>query len=129
MLRTVYDDDHEAFRKTIRDFIESEVVPVYDDRYAAGIVPREFYNALGELAVYGIEVAEEYGGAGIESYKFQAVPHHRPLPAAARRLRLHHRVPGGPTFRRQPRQSHIRRHQRGDEVDHRQEHGAVTAWA
>jgi alkylation response protein AidB-like acyl-CoA dehydrogenase len=73
MLRTVYDDDHEAFRKTIRDFIESEVVPVYDDWYASGIVPREFYHKLGELGVFGIEVAEEYGGAGIESYKFQAV--------------------------------------------------------
>jgi len=73
MLRTVYDDDHEAFRKTVRDFIESEVVPVYDDWCAAGIVPREFYNQLGELGVFGIEVAEEYGGAGIESYKFQAV--------------------------------------------------------
>ena len=73
MLRTVYDDDHEAFRKTIRDFIESEVVPVYDDWCTAGIVPREFYNKLGELGVFGIEVAEEYGGAGIESYKFQAV--------------------------------------------------------
>jgi alkylation response protein AidB-like acyl-CoA dehydrogenase len=73
MLRTVYDDDHEAFRKTIRDFIESEVVPVYDDWYASGIVPREFYHKLGELGVFGIEVPEEYGGAGIESYKFQAV--------------------------------------------------------
>jgi alkylation response protein AidB-like acyl-CoA dehydrogenase len=73
MLRTVYHDDHEAFRKTIRDFIESEVVPVYDDWYASGIVPREFYHKLGELGVFGIEVAEEYGGAGIESYKFQAV--------------------------------------------------------
>jgi alkylation response protein AidB-like acyl-CoA dehydrogenase len=73
MLRTVYDDDHEAFRKTIRDFIESEVVPVYDDWYSSGIVPREFYHKLGELGVFGIEVAEEYGGAGIESYKFQAV--------------------------------------------------------
>ncbi|MET0455938.1 MAG: acyl-CoA dehydrogenase family protein [Mycobacterium sp.] len=73
MRRTVYDDDHEAFRKTLRDFIESEVVPVYDDWYAAGVVPREFYYKLGELGVFGIEVAEEYGGAGIASYKFQAV--------------------------------------------------------
>ena len=73
MRRTVYDYDHEAFRKTLRDFIESEVVPVYDDWYAAGVVPREFYYKLGELGVFGIEVAEEYGGAGIASYKFQAV--------------------------------------------------------
>jgi acyl-CoA dehydrogenase len=73
MLRTVYGDDHEAYRKTLRDFIESEVVPVYADWYSSGMVPREFYYRLGALGVFGIEVAEEYGGAGIDSYKFQAV--------------------------------------------------------
>ena len=31
MLRTVYNEDHEAFRSMIRDFIESEVVPVYSE--------------------------------------------------------------------------------------------------
>ena len=73
MKRTLYDDDHETYRKTLRDFIESRVVPVYDEWYASGIVPREFYRELGELGVFGIEVAEEFGGAGIESYKFQAI--------------------------------------------------------
>ncbi|RDI49906.1 acyl-CoA dehydrogenase family protein [Nocardia mexicana] len=73
MQRTVYNDDHEAFRETARKFIESEVVPVYDDWYEAGIVPREFYYKLAELGAFGIEVPEQYGGAGIESFKFQAV--------------------------------------------------------
>jgi acyl-CoA dehydrogenase len=73
MLRTVYGEDHEAYRKTLRDFIEAEVVPVFDDWYSTGMVPREFYHRLGELGVFGIEVDEKYGGAGIESYKFQAV--------------------------------------------------------
>ena len=52
-------------------------------------------------------------------------PGHRPLPATARRLRLHQRVPDRPPVRRQPRQPDLRRHQRGDEDDHRQGHGAV----
>ena len=73
MKRTLYDDDHETYRKTLRDFIESEVVPVFDQWYESGIVPRDFYLKLGELGVFGIEVAEEFGGAGIESYKFQAI--------------------------------------------------------
>ncbi|MFE4827209.1 acyl-CoA dehydrogenase family protein [Streptomyces sp. NPDC056672] len=73
MRRTVYNEDHEAFRETIRAFIEAEVVPVYDEWYAAGQAPREFYHQLGELGVFGIEVPEEYGGAGEESFKFQAV--------------------------------------------------------
>ncbi|MFI5616794.1 acyl-CoA dehydrogenase family protein [Streptomyces sp. NPDC051567] len=73
MRRTVYTEDHEAFRETIRAFIEAEVVPVYDEWYAAGQVPREFYYKLGELGVFGIEVPEEFGGAGLETFKFEAV--------------------------------------------------------
>ncbi|MFI6081424.1 acyl-CoA dehydrogenase family protein [Streptomyces sp. NPDC051217] len=73
MRRSVYNEDHEAFRETLRAFIEAEVVPVYDEWYAEGLVPREFYYKLGELGIFGIEVPEEYGGAGEESFKFQAV--------------------------------------------------------
>ncbi|MER7045800.1 MULTISPECIES: acyl-CoA dehydrogenase family protein [Streptomyces] len=73
MRRSVYNEDHEAFRDTVRAFVEAEVVPVYDEWYAAGQVPREFYYKLGELGVFGIEVPEEYGGAGEESFKYQAI--------------------------------------------------------
>ncbi len=48
MRRTVFNEDHEAFRETLRDFIEAEVVPVYPEWYDAGIVPREFYYKLAE---------------------------------------------------------------------------------
>ncbi|MGQ4515565.1 acyl-CoA dehydrogenase family protein [Streptomyces sp. DW26H14] len=73
MRRTVYNEDHESFRQTLRAFIEAEVVPQYEEWLAAGQAPRDFYYKLGELGVFGIEVPEEYGGAGIESFKFQAV--------------------------------------------------------
>lgn len=73
MRRTVFDDDHESFRQTLRAFIEAEVAPHYQEWYEEGIVPRELYLKLGELGVFGIEVPEEYGGAGIESFKFAAI--------------------------------------------------------
>ncbi|MFD4301610.1 acyl-CoA dehydrogenase family protein [Streptomyces albidoflavus] len=73
MRRTVYNEDHEAFRDTLRSFIEAEVVPVYDEWLAAGQAPREFYYKLGELGIFGIEVPEEFGGAGEESFKCQAI--------------------------------------------------------
>jgi alkylation response protein AidB-like acyl-CoA dehydrogenase len=69
----VFNEDHEAFRETIRAFIQAEVVPVYDEWLAAGQAPRDFYYKLGELGVFGIEVPEEFGGAGETSFKFQAV--------------------------------------------------------
>ncbi|MCL2541454.1 MAG: acyl-CoA dehydrogenase family protein [Nocardioidaceae bacterium] len=73
MRRTVFDEDHESFRSTLRSFIESEVVPHYQEWFEEGIVPKDLYLKLGELGVFGIEVPEEHGGAGIESFKFSAI--------------------------------------------------------
>ncbi|MFD0904278.1 acyl-CoA dehydrogenase family protein [Actinomadura sediminis] len=73
MRRTLFNEDHEAFRDTIRAFIEAEVAPYYEEWEAAGHPPRDFYNKLGELGVFGIQVPEEYGGAGETSFKYQAV--------------------------------------------------------
>jgi long-chain-acyl-CoA dehydrogenase len=73
MRRTIFTEDHEAFRQVIRAFIEAEVVPHYAEWLAAGQVPREFYLTLARLGVFGIEVPTEYGGSGITSFKYSAV--------------------------------------------------------
>ena len=73
MRRTVFNEDHEAFRQVLRDFIEAEVTPHYQEWYEAGIVPRDFYYKLAELGLFGIEVPEEYGGAGLTSFKYSAI--------------------------------------------------------
>jgi acyl-CoA dehydrogenase len=73
MRRSVFDEDHESFRQTLRSFIAAEVVPYYDEWFNEGIVPRELYAKLGELGIFGISVPEEYGGAGLESHKFTAI--------------------------------------------------------
>jgi acyl-CoA dehydrogenase len=71
--RTVFGPDHEAFRSMIREFIAEEIVPVYPEWEERGRVPREFYKRLGELGVFGMEIPEEYGGAGETSFRFHAV--------------------------------------------------------
>jgi alkylation response protein AidB-like acyl-CoA dehydrogenase len=73
MQRTVFDEDHESFRQTLRSFIQAEVVPHYDEWFTAGIVPRELYGKLADLGIFGISVPEEYGGAGLDSHKFTAI--------------------------------------------------------
>src|SRR5690348_17349080 len=73
MRRTNFNDDHDTFRKTLRAFLETEVVPVFDEWFEAGQAPRDFYYKIGELGVFGIEVPEEYGGAGVQSFKYQAI--------------------------------------------------------
>ncbi|MFG2000527.1 acyl-CoA dehydrogenase family protein [Spirillospora sp. NPDC048911] len=73
MRRTVFDDDHEAFRAIVRDVLAREVVPVFPEWEKAGAAPRDFYRLLGKLGVLGVRVPEEYGGGGQRSFKFNAV--------------------------------------------------------
>lgn len=73
MQRTVFNEDHEAFRATVRDFVAKEVTPVHEKWEEDGHPPRDFYRRLGELGVLGIQVPEEYGGGGESSLKFNVV--------------------------------------------------------
>ena len=73
MQRTIFDEDHEAFRGTVRQFFEKQVAPDFPAWERAGHPPREFYHRAAELGIVGIQVPEEYGGAGVESYKFNAI--------------------------------------------------------
>ncbi|MFD9393297.1 acyl-CoA dehydrogenase family protein [Streptomyces sp. NPDC060000] len=73
MRRTVFQDEHEAFRTQLRELIGAEVVPVYSEWETAGRVPRDFYRKLGKLGIFGFGVPEEFGGAGPRSFKFNAV--------------------------------------------------------
>lgn len=73
MRRDIFTEDHETFRKTLRAFIDRDIVPHYERWCHDGAVPRELYRKLGELGFWGIEVPEQYGGAGIESFKYTYV--------------------------------------------------------
>ncbi|MFC9386974.1 acyl-CoA dehydrogenase family protein [Streptomyces venezuelae] len=73
MKRTVFNEDHEAFRAVIREFIAKEVSPHFEEWSAANRVPRELFHKLGELGVMGFGIPEEYGGPGETSFKYQVV--------------------------------------------------------
>jgi acyl-CoA dehydrogenase len=71
--RELFTTDHDDFRKVVRDFVENEVVPHYSDWEDAGRMPREVFGKLGSLGVLGMAIPEEYGGAGIEDYRYNVV--------------------------------------------------------
>jgi acyl-CoA dehydrogenase len=71
--RTIFDDDHDAFRRTVRQFFEKEVVPEYAAWEEQGHPPKDFYRRMGELGFLGVQVPEQYGGAGVESFTFNAI--------------------------------------------------------
>ncbi|HZM77516.1 MAG TPA: acyl-CoA dehydrogenase family protein [Candidatus Limnocylindrales bacterium] len=73
MKRTIYDEDHEAFRAVIRDFIVREVSPHFGRWEKEGLVERDLFRKLGKLGVMGFGIPEEYGGPGEAGYKYQAI--------------------------------------------------------
>ena len=66
LARTAYNEDHEAFRQTVRQFLLKEVAPnaaKWDDD---GIVPKSLWPKAGELGLLCPTVPEEYGGLGLD---------------------------------------------------------------
>ena len=59
-----FTEDHETFRKTVRDFCQKEMAPYTREWDEAGIFPRELFKRFGELGFFGIHYPEELGGSG-----------------------------------------------------------------
>ncbi|MBC9734279.1 acyl-CoA dehydrogenase family protein [Nocardioides marmotae] len=73
MKRDIYDEDHEAFRGSVREFLERSVIPHVDEHAEAKAIPREFWLEAGKQGFLGLEIPEEYGGAGAGDYRFNTV--------------------------------------------------------
>ena len=73
MRRTLFDDDHEAFRGAFRAFLDREVVPHHEEWDAAGIVPRELFHTAGKHGFLGMDIPESYGGGGVCDFRFNTV--------------------------------------------------------
>jgi long-chain-acyl-CoA dehydrogenase len=68
-----YDDDHEAFRAAVRQFVAREVVPNVAKWDEAGLVDRDLFLKAGEAGLLGIAVPAEYGGGGVDDFRFNMV--------------------------------------------------------
>jgi long-chain-acyl-CoA dehydrogenase len=64
--RTAYNEDHEAFRQSVRSFIKAEVVPHIERWDEAGIVERDIWPKAGAVGMLCPTVPEEYGGLGLD---------------------------------------------------------------
>lgn len=73
MRRDVFTADHDEFRKLARDFVAKEVVPNYPAWEKAGRLPRSLFERLGALGMLGVAIPEEYGGAGLDDYRYNVV--------------------------------------------------------
>ncbi|MFT4299355.1 MAG: acyl-CoA dehydrogenase family protein [Aeromicrobium sp.] len=73
MQRTIFEAEHEAFRETMRTFCDKEIAPYHEQWESDGIVPRELWLKAGELGILGFMMPEEYGGAGMTDFRYNAI--------------------------------------------------------
>ncbi|MEU7898369.1 acyl-CoA dehydrogenase family protein [Nonomuraea sp. NPDC049152] len=73
MQRDLFEEEHLLFQETVREFMAREVLPHHAQWEKEGIVPREVWKKAGELGMFGFSVPEEYGGAGVTDFRYNAV--------------------------------------------------------
>ena len=71
--RTLLEPEHEAFRRTVRSFIEREIAPHHERWEASGCVDRDVWTKAGEQGLLCFDVAEEYGGPGVSDFRYNMV--------------------------------------------------------
>lgn len=64
--RTAYTPEHEAFRQTVRAWLQKEAVPNIARWEEAGIVDKNIWRKGGAIGMLCPTVPEEYGGLGLD---------------------------------------------------------------
>lgn len=62
--------EQQMYRKTLREFVDREIIPVARDWEHAGRYPTEIVNAMKRLGLFGMVIPAEYGGLGIDTVSF-----------------------------------------------------------
>jgi alkylation response protein AidB-like acyl-CoA dehydrogenase len=70
--RNLFNEEHEAFRDSVRKFIAKEIAPYHARWEEDGIVPREIWTKAAEAGMLCCTVPPEYGGLGLD-YLFDVV--------------------------------------------------------
>jgi alkylation response protein AidB-like acyl-CoA dehydrogenase len=63
-------DEHEMIRQAARDFAQNEIAPIAAEFDESGEFPKKTIKKMGEMGFMGIEVPEEYGGAGMDTLAY-----------------------------------------------------------
>ena len=56
----------DLFRDNVRRYVESKIMPHYEQWEKDGIIPREIWRQLGEVGFLCVDIPEEYGGFAVD---------------------------------------------------------------
>jgi glutaryl-CoA dehydrogenase len=63
-------EDERAVRDSVRRFVDERVIPIIGQAYVDGRFPREIVPEMAELGVFGANLPEEYGCAGLNNVAY-----------------------------------------------------------
>ena len=63
-----FSEEHNIFRKSVRDFVKKEIRPYAEEWEEAESYPREIFKRMGNLGFLGLSYPEEYGGGGADYF-------------------------------------------------------------
>ena len=73
MHRRIFDEEHEMFRDSVRNFMKNEIQPHSEKWHEQGIVDREAYLKAGEQGLLLMWADDEYGGAGVADFRYEQI--------------------------------------------------------
>lgn len=73
MPRTLFEADHELFRDAVRRFMQKEISPHVDRWREQGMVDRDAYLKAGAQGYLLMWAPEEYGGSGLEDFRYEQI--------------------------------------------------------
>ncbi|MFN8037771.1 MAG: acyl-CoA dehydrogenase family protein [Acidimicrobiales bacterium] len=73
MQRTLFDEEHELFRASWRQFVDKEIVPHHEEWERDGIVPRSLFQEAGAHGFLAFAAPEAYGGGGNDDFRYNLI--------------------------------------------------------
>src|SRR5499426_4114542 len=67
---TQLSEDERAVRDSVRRFVDERVIPVIGDCYVEGRFPKELVPEMASLGVFGANLPEDYGCAGMSNVAY-----------------------------------------------------------
>jgi alkylation response protein AidB-like acyl-CoA dehydrogenase len=73
MQRTIFEEEHEQFRTSVRAFFEREAVPYIKDWEREGLIDRSLFKKAGASGFLAMSAPEEFGGGGVDDFRYNLV--------------------------------------------------------
>tara|TARA_R110002073_G_scaffold40547_5_gene115023 strand:+ start:130867 stop:132033 length:1167 start_codon:yes stop_codon:yes gene_type:complete len=68
MTNLYFTEEHNAFRKSFKEFLQKEVVPHIETWEKNGHIERFIWEKVGEMGYFGLNTPEEYGGLNLDLF-------------------------------------------------------------